>query len=66
MGKMDDLEVPDQTVVVGVSTVRMMVEEYDHDPKYNQEKALYNNVCDLAKSHEILRDMLIKILNAEY
>ena len=47
--------------LLDAENVDMMVSEYDPDPKHNQEHALYDNVCALAKSHEFLRGKLKQI-----
>ncbi len=43
--------------VLSEEVVGLMVNEYE-GPDLGHEDALYRNLCDLAKSHEILRRML--------
>jgi len=58
MGAVDVYSVKAGKTVLSNETVSMMANEYEYDSKHNQEDQLYSNLCELVKSHELLRDRL--------
>jgi len=57
----DNYSIKPGVEVLSLGEVSMMVNEYEFDPNHNQEDTLHKNVCDLAYSHECLRQNLLDI-----
>lgn len=62
-GEFDDIRTL-SGMTLSKSTVEMIVNEYEFDPRHSQETNLYGLLCDLAKSHEVLRAELDRTAKA--